>query len=97
MFTEELGVSRDTGDSGTNLADILSNVLPQSSTDLKLKEKSSDSSVSKILCSEWNTSKRNNPFSKHTVYLVSQTVPSKKCLSKRLKTNMYINRLFSQI
>ncbi|CAH1116099.1 unnamed protein product [Phaedon cochleariae] len=41
---QELGVSRDTGESGTNLADILSNVLPQSSGDIKLKEKSSDSS-----------------------------------------------------
>lgn len=44
-FVEELGVSRDTGDSGTNLAEILSNALPPSSTD-KIKEKSSDSSVS---------------------------------------------------
>ncbi|XP_072395937.1 RING finger protein unkempt [Diabrotica undecimpunctata] len=41
---QELGVSRDTGESGTNLADILSNVLPQTTVDLKLKEKSSDSS-----------------------------------------------------
>ncbi|KAJ8911655.1 hypothetical protein NQ315_006001, partial [Exocentrus adspersus] len=39
----ELGVSRDTGDTGTNLAEILSNVLPLSA-DAKLKEKSSDSS-----------------------------------------------------
>jgi hypothetical protein len=38
-----MGVSRDTGESGTNFADILSNALPPSSLD-KSKEKSSDSS-----------------------------------------------------
>ncbi|XP_060522214.1 RING finger protein unkempt homolog isoform X4 [Cylas formicarius] len=42
---QELGVSRDTGDvSGTNLAEILSNALPPSCSDLKIKEKSSESS-----------------------------------------------------
>nr|CAI5822938.1 unnamed protein product [Callosobruchus analis] len=41
---QELGVTRDTGDTGTNLAEILSNALPQTSSDIKLKEKSSDSS-----------------------------------------------------
>lgn len=46
FFAEELGVSRDTGDTGTNLAEILSNALPQTSSDFKIKEKSSDSSVS---------------------------------------------------
>lgn len=40
-----MGVSRDTGDCGTNFAEILSNALPQSSLE-KNKEKSSDSSVS---------------------------------------------------
>jgi hypothetical protein len=45
LFAEEMGVSRDTGESGTNFADILSNALPPSSLD-KSKEKSSDSSVS---------------------------------------------------
>lgn len=46
-FAEELGVSREAGDaSGTNLGEILSNVLPQSNmSDIK-KEKSSESSVS---------------------------------------------------
>ena len=39
-----MGVSRDTGESGTNFAEILSNALPPSSLDKK--EKSSDSSVS---------------------------------------------------
>lgn len=46
FLAEELGVSRDTGDTGTNLAEILSNALPQTSSDYKIKEKSSDSSVS---------------------------------------------------
>ncbi|XP_076255239.1 RING finger protein unk isoform X2 [Rhynchophorus ferrugineus] len=42
---EQLGVSRDTGDtSGTNLGEILSNVLPPSNSDIKIKEKSSESS-----------------------------------------------------
>lgn len=40
-----MGVSRDTGECGTNFAEILSNALPQSSLE-KNKEKSSDSSVS---------------------------------------------------
>lgn len=40
---EEMGVARDTGESGTNFAEILSNALPPSSLDKK--EKSSDSSV----------------------------------------------------
>lgn len=40
---QEMGVTRDTGDSGTNLAEILSNALPPSNSD-KIKEKSSDSS-----------------------------------------------------
>lgn len=41
-----MGVSRDSAplDSGTNLAEILSNALPQSALD-KSKDKSSDSSV----------------------------------------------------
>ncbi|XP_063917837.1 RING finger protein unkempt homolog isoform X2 [Zophobas morio] len=39
---QEMGVSRDTGESGTNFAEILSNALPPSSLDKK--EKSSDSS-----------------------------------------------------
>ncbi|EFA09041.2 RING finger protein unkempt [Tribolium castaneum] len=38
---QEMGVSRDTGESGTNFAEILSNALPPS---LDKKEKSSDSS-----------------------------------------------------
>lgn len=47
LFVEEMGVSRDSAplDSGTNLAEILSNALPQSALD-KNKDKSSDSSVS---------------------------------------------------
>lgn len=47
-FSEEMGVSRESAsglDTGTNFAEILSNVLPQHSLD-KNKEKSSDSSVS---------------------------------------------------
>ncbi|XP_030754365.1 RING finger protein unkempt [Sitophilus oryzae] len=42
---QELGVSRDSADaSGTNLGEILSNVLPSSNSDIKIKEKSSESS-----------------------------------------------------
>lgn len=42
-----MGVSRDTGESGTNFAEILSNALPPSSLDKK--EKSSDSSVNTMM------------------------------------------------
>lgn len=49
-----MGVSRENAgclDSGTNFADILSNVLPQPHSLDKNKEKSSDSSVSVTLIS----------------------------------------------
>lgn len=51
FLSEEMGVSRENAgglDSGTNFAEILSNVLPPHSLD-KNKEKSSDSSVSQNL------------------------------------------------
>lgn len=51
LLSEEMGVSRESAgglDSGTNFAEILSNVLPPHSLD-KNKEKSSDSSVSYFL------------------------------------------------
>lgn len=49
LVAEEMGVPRDSVplDGGTNLAEILSNALPQSSHD-KLKDKTGDSSVSRV-------------------------------------------------
>ncbi|CAH1110075.1 unnamed protein product [Psylliodes chrysocephalus] len=82
---QELGVSRDTGDSGTNLADILSNVLPQSSTDLKLKEKSSDSSngCSEVSESSSTSSEIGNSISNLNSSLINANVTNSSSTSSK--------------
>ncbi|XP_057659912.1 putative E3 ubiquitin-protein ligase UNKL isoform X2 [Diorhabda carinulata] len=75
---QELGVSRETGESGTNLADILSNVLPQSGVELKLKEKSSDSSngCSEVSESSSTSSEIGNSISNLNSSLINSNVTS---------------------
>ncbi|XP_018574753.1 RING finger protein unkempt homolog isoform X2 [Anoplophora glabripennis] len=80
---EQLGVSRDTGDSGTNLAEILSNALPQSA-DIKIKEKSSDSSngCSEVSESSSTSSEIGNSISNLSSSLINVTTGSSAGTSK---------------
>ncbi|XP_018574756.1 RING finger protein unkempt isoform X5 [Anoplophora glabripennis] len=80
---QELGVSRDTGDSGTNLAEILSNALPQSA-DIKIKEKSSDSSngCSEVSESSSTSSEIGNSISNLSSSLINVTTGSSAGTSK---------------
>ncbi|XP_074027508.1 RING finger protein unk isoform X1 [Leptinotarsa decemlineata] len=81
---QELGVSRDTGECGTNLAEILSNVLPQSNSDIKLKEKSSDSSngCSEVSESSSTSSELGNSISNLNSSLMNITCNTSTSTSK---------------